>query len=115
MNISKMFKSFQFAFKGIKLVLNENNFRFHLIATVLVVGAGFYLKVGYSDWLALIICCGFVLTLEILNTAIEKIVDLVSPQKQTLAGQIKDIAAGAVLVASITSVIVMLIILTKYW
>lgn len=67
---------------------------------------GFYLEVTITDWLWLIAAIGFVLVTEIINSAIENLVDLVSPEKQKKAGLIKDMAAAAVLIASITAAII---------
>lgn len=107
----KFLKSFVFAFQGIKSAFkSEFNFRFHFIAAILTIAAGFYFNITGFEWLVIILCIGLVITAELFNTAIEKIVNLVSPEYHPLAGQIKDIAAGAVLIIAITSLISGLII-----
>jgi diacylglycerol kinase len=112
MNLTKMLKSFKYAIKGIKyMILKENNFKFHLLATVLVMGLGLYCKISANSWIAILLCCALVLSLETINTAIEKLVDLVSPEQNPKAGLIKDVAAAAVLIAAIFSVCVAVVVL----
>ena len=71
---------------------------------------GFYLKISRIEWMFIIICIGLVFMAEIMNTAIETLVDLVSPEKNEKAGRIKDLAAGSVLVISIMALITGLVI-----
>ncbi len=66
------------------------------------------------EWVAIILCIGMVLATELINTAIERLVDLISPDRNPIAGQIKDIAAGAVLICAIAAAIVGLIIFIPY-
>ena len=70
------------------------------------IGAGFYLQIPINEWLAVLICIGMVLSLEAVNSAIEKLVDLASPKKNELAGLVKYLGAAAVLIASIISIAV---------
>ena len=115
MNLTKMLKSFKFAIKGIKyMILKENNFKFHLLATVLVIVLGLYFQISSNAWTAILICCGLVLSLETINTAIEKLVDLVSPEHNPKAGLIKDLAAGGVLISAIISVCVAVVVFWGY-
>ncbi|MDQ3394862.1 MAG: diacylglycerol kinase family protein [Bacteroidota bacterium] len=105
-SIRKCFISFTYAKNGVRhVVVNENNFTYHFIATILVLGVGYFLKLSNNEWVILTILIGNVYVAEIFNTAIEKIVDLISPQKAHQAGLIKDIAAGGVLIASLISAI----------
>ncbi len=104
-------RSFGFAFKGISLVLKERNFKIQLIAAIAVIALGTVYNISCLESAALVICIGSVLCLEMINTAIEKSIDLVHPEWNEKAGQIKDISAGAVLVASMASVVVAAIIL----
>ena len=92
----------------------EQNLSFHLIAAVCVVVAGFYFGLTNTEWIAVMLCIGMVIAAELFNSAVERIVDLVSPRRQPLAGQIKDIAAGAVLVCALTAIVVGLIIFVPY-
>ena len=115
MKINKMIKSFKFALDGLKhMIKYENNFRFQVLATLIINLIAFLLKFKTQDWCIILLCCAGVLSLEIINTAIEKTVDLVSPEQNPKAGLIKDIAAGAVLLFSIFSTIVGLMICWGY-
>jgi diacylglycerol kinase (ATP) len=107
-------KSFVFAFKGMASALKERNFILHLVSATLVISAGFYFDVTGPEWCVLLICIGVVVMAELFNTAIEKLTDLVSPDFNPKAGEIKDIAAAAVLVFSIVSAIAGLIIFIPY-
>ncbi|MGP4067694.1 diacylglycerol kinase family protein [Halobacillus sp. B29] len=98
---------FRFAWKGIKEVWSsERNFRIHLIAGTLCIAAGAGLRVSTVEWALLIIMIAIVITLEMINSSIERVMDYLAPQYHPLAGLVKDIAAGAVLIASIASLIV---------
>ena len=111
----KQLRSFRYAWQGIRqCVGREQNLSFHLIVTVLVIGAGFAFGITPGEWTAISLCIGLVVSAELFNTAIERLVDLVSPQRHPLAGQIKDIAAGAVLVCALAAIAVGLIIFVPY-
>jgi diacylglycerol kinase (ATP) len=113
---SKYIRSFGYAFSGIKKVFfAERNFRFHSLAAILVISVGFLLNISQTDWAILALTIGAVLTAEAFNSAIEKLVDMVSPQKQPQAGWVKDVAAGAVLLISVAAAVVGLIIFTPYF
>ncbi|WP_300812767.1 diacylglycerol kinase family protein [uncultured Bacteroides sp.] len=114
-NFKKQLRSFGYAWKGIRCCVGrEQNLSFHLIVTVCVVAAGFVLGITPGEWTAIVICIGVVIAAELFNTAIERLVDLVSPQRHPLAGQVKDIAAGAVLVCALAAIVVGLIIFVPY-
>lgn len=111
----KQLRSFRYAWQGIhQCVGREQNLSFHLIVTVLVIGAGFAFGITPGEWTAICLCIGLVVSAELFNTAIERLVDLVSPQRHPLAGQVKDIAAGAVLVCALAAIAVGLIIFVPY-
>lgn len=111
MQILKMIRSFKFAFQGLKkLFLNENNAKFHFLAAILVIIAGLFFKVSANEWIFLIFAIGLVFGSEAFNTAIEKLCDKISPQKDPVIGQIKDLAAAGVLIFAIAAVIIGLII-----
>jgi diacylglycerol kinase len=96
-----------FAVHGIcTLLRTQPNARIHLVATVVVVSAGFALSVSATEWCLLVLAMGLVWTAEALNTAIEFVVDLISPEQHVLAGQAKDVAAGATLLAAIAAAII---------
>ncbi len=99
-------KSFGPAFKGILLTFAEPNFKFHVATSLLVVVGGILLQVSTIEWCLLIGCIGFVLTIEIINTAIEHIMNFLHPGFEERVGQIKDVAAAAVLISSITAFLV---------
>ncbi|MCA1009717.1 diacylglycerol kinase family protein [Halobacillus halophilus] len=98
---------FRFAWNGVKEVWSaERNFRIHLIAGVLCIATGASLRISTLEWALLIIMITIVITLEMINSSIERVMDYLAPQYHPLAGLVKDIAAGAVLIASIASLIV---------
>lgn len=104
--------SFRFASEGIVYVLlTQRNFRVHLVIATLVVALGLWLRLTLDSWAILALTIGAVLVTEVFNTAAETLVDLVSPDYHPLAKQVKDLAAGAVLVAAIVSVVVGLLVL----
>ena len=103
--------SFRYAVTGIlKVLQTERSFRIQLIVGILAIIAGFLLKISPIEWIFIILIICIVLCLEMLNTSFELIIDLVTEEYKVLAEHIKDIAAGAVLVASITAFIIGLII-----
>lgn len=113
--ITIIIKSFGFAWAGIRYAFaTQVHFRFHCLAMVLAVGLGFFFGVSRLEWLAIILCIVLVLSAELFNTAIESVVDLVSPAYHQLAKVAKDTAAGAVLVLAIGSAIVGLLIFLPY-
>lgn len=100
-------KSFSYAFLGIKTAYkNEPNLRIHTIAAILAISFGFFLKISTLEWLLLTFTIFYVITLELLNTVLENIVNLVSPEVQPYAKVAKDVSAACVLLAAIMSVIV---------
>ena len=112
----KRIRSFGYAWKGIRCCIGkEQNLSFHLIATAVVVIAGFVLGITHMEWMIIILCIGVVIAAELFNTAIEKLVDLVSPERHPVAGQVKDIAAGAVLICAVAAAIIGLIIFIPYF
>ena len=105
-----LFSSFGFAFKGIQEVLKERNFKLHLISAFVAILMGFIFNISSFEWIIVLFCIGLVLSMELVNTAIEEIVNFISPEYNLKAGRIKDLAAAAVLVASIAVFIIALII-----
>jgi len=111
-------KSFYYAFKGIADLLSGRhpNAMIHLLAVIIVSITGFWLRLSATEWCIIILCFALVLALEAVNSAIEYIVDLVSPDYHTLAGKAKDMAAAAVLLAAIAAAIIATIIfLSKFF
>ena len=110
-DFKKQLRSFGYAWQGIRsCVGKEQNLSFHLIAMTAVTLAGFVLGITRTEWTVVILCFGVVIAAELFNTAIERLVDLVSPERHPIAGQVKDIAAGAVLVCAVAAAIIGLII-----
>ena len=104
-------KSFIYAFEGIKLTYkNEPNFRIQLILALLSTFLGIVLSISQTEWLILITVIFMVLLLELINSSLEALVDLVSPEINEKAKIAKDTAAGAVLVSSILSLVIGIII-----
>ena len=109
--IHKRFHSFRYAVKGIGAAFrSEQNMQLHVLAAVLVVLAGLFFEINKAEWGLIALAIGLVWAMEIMNTAVETVIDLVSPEQHPLAGKAKDLAAGAVLVAAITAVIIGLLI-----
>lgn len=102
-----LIKSFEYALSGLRgILVQERNFKIQLLFGALAVILGFTLKLSMSEWLDLVIVITLVLIFELINTAIEEMVDLVSPEIREKARIAKDVAAATVLVASIGSVII---------
>jgi undecaprenol kinase len=110
-----LIKSFGYAIEGIRTaVKQERNVRIHLCISLLVIIAAIYFSVSKVEWLFIIIAIGGMISLEIMNTAIERLVDLVTSDIHPLAKQAKDLAAGAVFMFAIISVIIGIIIFVPY-
>ncbi len=108
-------KSFLNAFRGIFLMMkSERNFQIEVSAFLINLFLIFYLKLSSADAVCILVVSFGVLAAEILNTAIEKICDIIQPEFDTRIGFIKDISAGAVVLAAILAVIVAIIIYPKY-
>ncbi|SFF31446.1 diacylglycerol kinase (ATP) [Pedobacter antarcticus] len=102
----KFIKGFGYAFSGIAYtVRTQLNFRFHLFAAAAIILAGWFLKISTAEWFSVILVSGLVLCTELMNTAIEVLVNLVSPDYNEKAGRVKDIAAGAVLIAAVIAIL----------
>ena len=108
------FKSFTYAYKGIKVALSQRNMRVHMLCAIIAIVTAYILNISLTEWCMILICIGSVLSLEIINTAIEALVDLVEPNQNPLAGKVKDLAAGAVLVFSIIAAMIGIMIFGKY-
>ncbi len=99
--------AFRFAFRGLREMLrSEVHARIHLNATVIAIAAALLLGISRLEWIALVLTIAAVWSLEAVNTAIEAICDLVSPEQHPLVARAKDVAAGAVLVAAIASLLI---------
>lgn len=111
-----LIRSFKVAFKGFFIALKEErNMKIHVAAALVVTALGFYFNITSTEWLAITLTTGLVICTELINSSIENLTDLVTKEKHPLAGKVKDIAAGAVLFASIIAVIVAIIIFANYF
>lgn len=101
------FKGFYYAGRGIVTAVKQRNFRFHLCAMAFVIffAARFY-SFSSERWALLLLTCGAVLSLEIVNTAIEKLADRVTAEQDPLIKAAKDCAAGAVFIAAVIAVVI---------
>jgi diacylglycerol kinase (ATP) len=104
--------AFGYAFRGWWYVLRtQRNAWIHALLTTLVILLAFWLKIPLRDWAILLILIAMVWTAEFINTALEAVVDLASPQHHPLAKVGKDVGAAAVLIAALTSMLVGLLVL----
>jgi diacylglycerol kinase (ATP) len=110
--VLRVLRSFGFAFAGIRyLVRTQPNVWVHLSVALLVIALSAVLGVQRAELAALVLAIGLVLAAEATNTSIEVVVDLVSPEYDPRAGRAKDLAAGAVLLATLTAIAVGLLVL----
>ncbi|GMB07588.1 diacylglycerol kinase family protein [Thermolongibacillus altinsuensis] len=104
-------KSFSHAWSGVKAAIQaERNMRIHVLMAATVVIAAIIFKISKIEWLILLITIGIVLSLEMINTAIERVVDLATDEYHPLAKAAKDIAAGAVFLFAFISIIIGVVI-----
>ena len=102
----KLVNSFKYAGEGfVKSFKTEKNMKIHIFIMILVILLGFIFKINVSEWMICIILFSIVIAGELFNTAIETVVDIIMPQKNEKAKIAKDVAAGAVLILAIGSVI----------
>jgi undecaprenol kinase len=107
--------SFRYAARGIVSVLRtEKSFRIQLSLAALSIIAGFLFRISLIEWLFILLVICVVLCLEVINTAFELIIDMVTEEYRIIAEHIKNIAAGAVLIASVIALIIGLIIFIPY-
>jgi diacylglycerol kinase len=113
--MNRLINSFAFASKGIRVAFREQvNLKIHLSISCLVVVVAYLLKLSTVEWAIILLCIAMVISLELVNSAIEALVDLVSPDRKEQAGKVKDIAAGAVLVAAAIASLIGLVIFGKH-
>lgn len=103
---SPLYKSFGYAFEGIfSGIAKERNMKLHCVVMLLVILAGTLLHISVTEWCICFTLFGMILALELVNTAVEAVVDLVTEEKKPLAKVAKDTAAGAVLIAAIMAAV----------
>ena len=105
-----MINKFRVAFKGLFYAFCDKSVKIQVVLGIIAIIAGFIFKLGFFEWLIIVICIGMVIGAEIVNTAIERLCDLIDEQHNPRIGYIKDISAGAVLLICIMSVVVALMI-----
>ena len=113
--IKRLFKSFQYALKGlVKTFYEEQNLRIQAVAAVVVTVLGAWLGISRVDWLFIILAIGLVLLMELLNSSVERITDVLKPRLNSYVKEIKDIMAAAVMLASILAIIIGLLVFGPY-
>jgi len=113
--IKKTINSFGFAIEGVLYAFKTQwNFRIHILASIIVLVLSILFQISKFEWIAILICISLVLFAELLNTAIESVVDLVSPEYNKLAKVAKDTAAASVLILAIMAFIIGLVIFIPY-
>ncbi len=114
-SLGERIKRFKYAFNGIALLFrSQHNARIHALATVISCGAGLYFGITKTEWCFVVSAISIVLVTESLNTALEFICNEVSPDYNKLIGEAKDVAAAAVLLASIGAAVIGVIIFMPY-
>lgn len=99
--------SFEYALDGLKTALrNEPNFRVHLLVATIAIFVGYYVGLTPLEWLILVLVIAAVLVLELINTSLEALVDIVSPTRHPKAKIAKDVVSSAVLIAAFAAVVV---------
>ena len=107
----KIINSFKYAIEGlVSSFKTERNMKIHIMAMIIVIALGIFMKLNKIEWCIITIAIVMVISAELFNTAIENVVDMVSPQKNPQAKLVKDIAAAAVLVLAIGAAVIGIII-----
>ena len=115
--IKKTIDSFHYAISGILIAFREErNFKIHTALGILAIASATLLGCNLTEWIIIILCIGMVMSAEIFNTALENTMDWLDPQFNKYVKRVKDLAAGAVLVVSVSVAVVgLLIFLPKVW
>lgn len=110
-SVKKRFRSFKFAFAGLRtLWKEEHNFRIHSVAALLVLILGFLLRISMVEWCIVALTVGFVISAETLNSSLENLADAITEESNEKIKKAKDIGAAAVLISAIAAVVIGLII-----
>lgn len=114
--MKKFLRGFTFAWAGISHGFKtERNFKIHVFSAVTVILLGIVTKLSFVEWFIVLILIGGMLALELMNTAVERLVDLATEEVHPLAKQAKDVAAGAVLVFAFMSAVIGLLLFMPKW
>lgn len=107
--------SFRYAFEGLfHALLNEANFRIQVVIAIVSITAGIYLKISTTEWAVLTLSMGFLLFAEMVNTVVEEFIDHIIKEESQVAKIIKDLGAGFVLVAAVTTLIILFLVFGKH-
>ncbi len=110
-SIKERIKSFGYAFQGLFYAIRtQHNLWIQVFASIVVIALGLIYNISLAEWLFIIFAIGFVIVAELFNTAIETLADIVSPEINKKAKITKDVAAAAVLISSITALLIGLLI-----
>lgn len=112
----RLFKSFGYAFRGLfKIFREEQNLQIHSLVAIIVIALGFVFKIQPWQWCAILICIALVILMETVNSAIERLADVLKPRIHESVMAAKDIMAAAVMIAAILAIAVGLIIFVPYF
>ena len=107
--------AFSYAFKGILSFFKEPHARIHLSILFIVIALGLFLDIQKMEWIAVIFASALVISLEMINSALERALDRIHPEKNELIGLAKDISAGAVLLSALAAFAVGVLIFLPYF
>lgn len=113
--MKRLAKSFYYAFKGLaKIFREEQNLRVESIAGALAVALGFYFQINRYEWMIVALAIGLVFLMEVVNSAVERVTDVLKPRIHDYVKQIKDIMAAAVMISALVAIIIGLLIFWPY-
>lgn len=113
--VGRIIRSFGYAFKGLfKAFYEEQNLRIQAIASLVVIVLGIYFQISRGEWILLTLAIALVLVAEVINSAVERITDVLKPRINSYVKEIKDIMAAAVLLSSIAAAVVGWLIFFTY-
>ncbi|TYR82370.1 diacylglycerol kinase family protein [Priestia megaterium] len=114
-DLKKVVRSFGYAFEGlIQVIKTETNMQIHVCASIVVLALGAWCQLSAMEWIIVLLLIAGMFSLELINTAIEKAVDLITKTHHPLAKHAKDAAAAAVLIYACFAVVIGIIIFGKY-
>jgi diacylglycerol kinase len=114
--MKKIIRSFAYAIAGIyRLIRDERNAKIHLTATIIAIGAGIYVNLQPMEWIFILLAIALVFITEAINTAIEETVDYLTLERKPQLKKIKDVAAGAVLMAAIYALVTAAIVFIPHF